>query len=424
MSDSPRIPDGPPLRAQVALVVGIALGAWTLSGMIQTRMDFLMMNLEVYYYASDAVLSGRVGDLYAVTPPGHEGYRFVYPPLAVAGFLPLALFPSPPAAFAVHTLFQVGLGLTLAGLLVRAIERRGRTLGRIDRVLVAGFAVASVHSVPTLFFGNVNLALALALGVALEYGERRPRLAGVALAVPAVLKAFPAALGVWWVRRRAWRPAAVAAGIAGAFGVASLALFGPALHRTYLRDALLDRVDPSLYAGGMAPGAPMVTVRRPLSVLFPTVPSWAIAVGAALLLGPVVAATYTRIDSPVDRLVAMYATVAAVLLFFPSYFVYLVYLFYPTVVLLYLLKGRSGQLFAAGVAVASLAFSPAVTLELLAGLPAPLADLATTTLRPAVVFASPALYGLGITLAACLHHRFTRPVPDGEGSRIPGIGIR
>lgn len=405
MTDSPSVPDAPPLRAQLALAFGIAVGAWTAVSMAAGKADLFMLNLEVYYYTAEAVLSGAVGDLYTVAPPDHPVYRFVYPPLTVVAFVPYALFPSPGWAFVAHTALQVAAGLALAALLVRETERRGVDLAWIDRALVAGFVVASVHTVPTLFFGNVNLSLALALAVGLAYADRRPRLAGVAFALPVGLKAFPAGIGLWWLRRRAWRPIAVLAGTAAVAGGASFAVFGVDLHRTYVREALLDRVDPSLYAGGIDPDALVVTVRRPLSILFPAAPRWALAAGAALALAPFVAAAYTRIDGPVDRLVAIYVTVTAVLLFFPSYFVYLAFLYFPLVPLLYLLGGRSGRLFALGAAVTSLAFSPGGALGLLGRLPDPLAGVATT-LRPALVFASPSLWGLAITLVACLHYRF------------------
>ncbi|PSQ19166.1 hypothetical protein BRD00_02665 [Halobacteriales archaeon QS_8_69_26] len=432
------VPARPPDRARIALAFGVVMGLLISWGLARGGSDLFMLNLEVYYYAAEAVLEGRAGDLYAVTPPDHPAYRFVYPPAVVAVFLPYALAPSPAVAFLVHTAGQVAAGLALAWLLVRETERHGVALGRIDRALVAAFVLAAIHTVPSLYFGNVNLALSLAVAAGLAYGARRPGVAGVALAVPAAVKVFPAPVGAWWVRDRAWRPALVAAGTGGAVGVASLLAFGPDLHRTYVRSAVLDRLDPSLYEGGMAPGAEMVTVRRPLSILLPDAPSWTITVGAALVLAPVVAVAYARtdpvatarglladpgavvwtdptgalgridpvaavgrIEDPVDRLVAVYVTVTAVLLFFPSYFVYLVYLYYPLVPLLYLLDGRSGRLFAAGAVVAAFAFTPETTMGYLAGLP----DGVTAALRPAVEFASLSLVGLAITLAACVHYR-------------------
>lgn len=435
------VPDRPPDRARIALAFGAVMGVLIAWGLARESPDLLMLNLEVYYYAAGAVLEGRAGDLYAVAPPDHPIYRFVYPPAVVGVFLPYGLASSPTVPFLVHTAGQVAAGLALAWLLVRETERHGVALGRGDRALVAAFVLVSIHTVPSLYYGNVNLSLSLLVAAGLAYTDRRPRLAGVALAVPAVVKVFPAAAGVWWLRDRAPRPPVVATLACGAVGVASLAAFGVDLHRTYVRSAVLDRLDPALYEGGIDPGAAVVTVRRPVSILLPSAPSWAVTAGAALVLAPVVAVAYLRFDpvavrtrtddpvaavrarvgapvaalrtgdsaallgrfeDPVDRLVAVYVTVTAVLLFFPSYFVYLVYLYYPLVPLLYLLDGRTGQLFAAGAVVTSLAFTPETTMEYLAVLP----DAATATVRPAVEFASLSLLGLGITIVACLHHRF------------------
>lgn len=422
---------------RLVLAGAVLVGAATLLGTATERPGLLAVNSDVYRVAARAALAG--GDLYAVHPAGFPQYRFVYPPVVVLAFLPLAPLSSLGALLAV-VVPSVVAALALARLVTRRLRALGVPLGRLDAALVALFAVGWGHAVPTLYFGNVNLLLAAGTGAGLVWidsladraddppagdtsttddppadgdegsadawrvgGVDRRSLAGVALSLPALVKLFPAAAGLWAVRRRAWRVVGVAGGV-GLLAVAgSLALFGVGPHTTYLESAL---------GGRLAAGTPYppqvayVTLRRPLSVLGLTSPARGVV--AAGLLAPVVTYANTRVRTPTDALVGLYALLAGVLLALPSYFVYLVFLVYPLVALSYLLSGRPRVVFLAGVAVASLPVTvdTAAALTAPVGGPGPLAGLLTA--------ATPPLLGVGLTLLACTLQRRGRVTGKAE----------
>jgi len=395
--------------ARLVLATGILFGGVTLAHLWTARRGMLAINFEVYYHAGRAVLSG--GDLYAVTPPDHPAYRFLYPPVAVVGVLPFALLPSPWPGFAALTAIQIGAGLALARLLWRFVSAHGVRLKRLDRVLIAGYVVGSSYAVPSLFFGNVNPLIALGVAAAVVQVERgRETAAGVALALASLPKVFPAAVGGWFLRRRSWTAAAASVATGAGLAAASLALFGIDLHRTYLRRGLLSRVDPSRYAGGMDPNAPYATIRRPLSVLLPDADPTVLAVLGLLTLAPVVGALLWDLEGPVDRLVAVHGLLVGLLLALPSYFVYYVLLYVSLIPLLYLLDGPGRLPFVAGTVIANLT----VTLDSVvrfveaAPLPPAVAAGAIDVVRPIVTVATPPTYGLLLTLVGCVVYRYRR----------------
>jgi len=402
---------------RVALGVGLCLGLYALVAMPLRKPGLAGVNYEVYYYAAEAVLSG--GDLYATTPPGHPAYRYLYPPIVVVAFLPYALLPGPGAGLAVHTGLQVASGLALGGLAVRTVERHRGRLPALDRALVVGYATASIHLAPSLFFGNVNATLALLVAAGLVALERRGTESGLLLALPALVKAFPAAFGLVLPRRRAWRAVGAAVATGGGALLASLAAFGVGTHRRYVTVALLGRLDAVGTAGGMPPGAQVFSLRRPLSVAVPAAPSWAISVGALALVVPVVGYCYRgatlpgdagrteadrRGDPARDHWLVAYVTVAAVLVALPSYFVYYAFALGPALILLYLLRGRPRRLFAAGVLVANVAYAGPKVATALSRLPLPDGVVGPAATAASAVFgvATPPLVGTLLCLLACV----------------------
>lgn len=397
---------GPP-GAWLALGSGVAFGIYSLSGFATGDHFMLAINLEVYFHAADAVLSG--GDLYAVTPPDHPAYRYLYPPVVVAAFLPLSAFASWGPAFVAFTAVSVAAGLAGAAVTWRYVARHGRPMARPEKALVAAFFVGAIHTIPTLYYGNVNLVLAALVAVGFASLDRgQEATAGAALGLVALVKVFPAALGAWLVRRRAWRAVAAATATGGGLLAAGVPLFGVATHRDYVTEALLPRMRSDVFAGGLDPNAPYVTVRRPLSVLFPALDPALLSLAAGVVLAPVVLYLYTGVEGPTDRLVAVFGTVAGVLLFFPSYFLYFVYLFFPLVALLFLLPGRTARrLFVAGAVLANFAITLESVVELIrdplvpAAVESALVDLAT----PLFTFATPTTWGVALMLAGCVVHR-------------------
>ncbi|MFC6975596.1 glycosyltransferase family 87 protein [Halomicroarcula sp. GCM10025709] len=379
------------------------------------------LNYRVYDAAARAAIAGT--DFYAVTPPNSR-FHYLYPPVTVLAFVPLARLGDWPVGYAVLTLHTVVASGWLTLLLARYVESLGYRVPRSDRLLLGAYVLVSVHAVPSLAYGQINHLLVAAFGAGLVWLERdREWLAGVALALPAFVKVFPAAVGLWLLYRRAWRTIAAAVATASALTAAGLAAFGPGTYRTYVFDVLLARRDTQAFVGGLDPGVSYVTLRRPLSVLFPAVdPTW-YAVGAAVLLAPVLAALYWRACTVTDRLVALYATLVAMLLFFPSLLLYYVFLTVPLVVLLYdLPQGWGRRLFVGGTLLATLSLSFNAVPRLLSLLPLTpeTATQVAAALRPVFALGTPVLYGCLLSLIGCLVYRVERdPVPDARETAAP-----
>lgn len=405
-------PHGARTGARLVLATGVLFGLVYLAWTLATRPGAVALDFEVYYFAAEAVLDG--GPLYGVSPVGVDYLVYAYPPLTVLAFLPFTLLP-PFAAYLVFAALTLAAGLLAARLLLAYLGRHGRALDRTDRTLVYGFCALSVHAMPSTVFGQVNLPLALAFVAGFVWldraagaadiasdgadGDRWERRAGVAFGLAAFVKAFPALVGVWLLRRRAWRAvaAAVATGLAGfALG---LLVFGPETTLAYVTEALLPRASDDAFAGGLDPGADYVTVRRPLSVLL-GLRSLALTAAAFALVAPVVGALYARLDAGtlLGRLVGAYATVAGTLAFLPSFPVYQVLLYFPVVPLLFVLEGRAYRVFVAG----ALLWNLSVRFDdVRAMLDAVGAGGVAGPLRPAFSLATPSLVGLAAMFLAC-----------------------
>lgn len=391
--------------ARAVLSIGILLGVGNLLYVLLASPVHIGIDYRVYHLAGSVALDG--GNFYQAVPEGLAGYfHYAYPPITVLGFVPLALV-SETVGFAVHTVLTVLAGLGSAWLLVRYIERVGGSrLPWLDRGLITAFVVGSIHSMSSLFFGQVNhyLVAALTVGfVALD--ADRETLAGVAFGFAAFLKVFPAAVGLWLLRRRAWRAIATAVGFAAVGFAAGIAVFGPDLTAAYVERALLPRLSPGEFAGGLDPGATYLTIRRPISVLLPSIDPALYSVIAGVVLGIPVVYLYRTIEDREDRLVSILGTMVAVLLFFPSYPLYFVILYFPLIPLLYLLaSGRPRQLLLAGGLVASLAIrydDIQTGFEIVGWSPRSLEAI----LRPVLTFVTPGLVGVLVILGACLLHR-------------------
>lgn len=385
------------------LALGLVLGVATLAYQSLTQAGKFAIDFQVYYYAARASLAGDA--MYAASPPAHSAFGYVYPPVTVVAFYPFALVDDWLASFALFTTVKLVGGAALVLLLVRTVERVGPSLSRIDHALVGGYVLLSIHSVPPLFYGETNLllALALALGfVALERGDEVR--SGAAFGLAALVKVFPAGVGLWLLRRRSWRGVGAAVATGGGLLALGVPLFGLDAHRTWVFDAVLPRLHHDAFAGGLAPEATYVTLRRPLSVL--GVDPALLPVVTAALLAPVVAYCYRDLRTPTDRLVGAYVTLVAVLLFFPTYFVYFPLLYFPLVPLLYLLEGRARHLFVAGALAADFPLTLGSVRRFLdlVSAPAGVRPSVIAVAEPVFTLGTPLLYGFLLTLAGCVCH--------------------
>jgi len=404
----------PRRSARLVLGLGILSG---LSGFATTPFvspEQFTLASDVYLTAADALLSG--GDIYAVTPPDRPGYHYIYPPIVVLAFLPHALIGSSIGAFAVQTALNAGAGLGLTVLVVRALERRGLDVARLDWVLIAGFALLSAHSAITLINGQVTVPLAFAFAVgfhALEANREtiggalavhRETIAGAAFAAAALVKVFPAAIGLWLLRIRARR--AVAAAIATGLGGLALGalVLGPDLTVTYVQDVLLGRYEGHDFHGAPAPGETTGGTQRQIAVLT-GLGSPVTALLALLVLVPAVVPLYRRIDTDVRRQAAILGTILATLLFMPLQRLYMPLFVFPLLVLLYTLPGgRARTVLVAGTLLTYLRIEYGVVaagIELLP-LPAGIESVALSVAENLFTFVLPTTLGLWILLGACL----------------------
>ena len=120
----------------------------------------------------------------------------------------------------------------------------------------------------------------------------------ISFGLAALLKVFPALLGVWLLRKRAFRAVGAAVATGGGCLLLGVALFGVGSHQTWFFDTVLLRLNREVFAGGLSPTHPFFTVRRPLSVLFPSLDPTLFTLGAFCLLAPIVAYCYTDLETP------------------------------------------------------------------------------------------------------------------------------
>jgi hypothetical protein len=390
-----------PRSTRLVFALGILTGLTgvTTTAIVDPRQ--FMLASDVYLAAGDAVLGG--GDIYEVTPPDHPGYHYIYPPIISCLFGPHALLGTELASFALQTLGNVGAAGGIVVVLQRALARRGVTLTRLDRALLAGFVLASSYSAITVLNGQVTLWLAFAVAVGLDGLDRnRDRLAGSAFAAAALVKVFPATLGLWLLRRRSWGGLAAAL-VTGFGGLALGALaFGPDLTVTYLTDVLPGRNDG--FHGAPPPTETVGGAQRQIAALS-GLSTPLVAVLAFAVLAPVVAALYRRVDTDERRQAAILGTIVATLLFLPLQRLYMSLLFVPLVVLLARVpSGRDRTVLLTGTVLSFVRLDYDVvagTVDAM-GLPGGV-ETATLTVSEAVMrVILPPTLGLWVLLCACL----------------------
>jgi alpha-1,2-mannosyltransferase len=187
------------------------------------------IDLEVYRFGVQAWLSG--GDLYGPLPEtsGHIALPFIYPPFAALVMVPLAVVPWVVAWTGLLALSTLALGATLYAVARRMWPAGGRG-GALSVASIAlplalavepgkpidfdvptdGTALGLEPVLQTIEFGQINLLL-MAL-VALDCLVARPRWPrGMLVGIAAAIKLTPAAFVLFFLLRRDYRSAAVAA---------------------------------------------------------------------------------------------------------------------------------------------------------------------------------------------------------------------
>lgn len=360
---------------------------------------------DVYYAAARAAIAGQ--EFYATLPGASSGFR--YPPIVVVGFYPHALLGDPGLALALQTILNLATVGALATLLIRFVEGAGSGLERPDRLLIAGYAVASVPVTTNLVMGQVNpqLALAIAAGAVWLERERQER-AGVAFGLAALVKLFPALLGVWLLRRRAWRAIAAATATGVGLLVLGVLVFGPGALETYVTEVVAGEASVASFSEGPDPTAPYVTVRRQIAFLVPGLSSGELFAVSTVLLAPVFVGVNRVVADRTSRLVALLGTLLATLILFPLEPFYLVLALFPLVPLLYLLEpGTPRRLFLAGAFLLSVptTYETVSAIRTTVGISPHVATAVDGIVRAVFSFVLPPMVGVWLVLAACLLHQ-------------------
>ncbi|MFD3748564.1 glycosyltransferase 87 family protein [Nocardia sp. NPDC058633] len=199
-------------RHDVALIVAVfgALVSVILLGWWSDLLGVQHEDLEVYRFGVEAWWAGQ--DIYGTLPPTSAGVHlpFLYPPFAVLILSPLAVLPW---SAAVLTLFLLNLTCLVATLYVvlRAIAPQ---LSVPVALTIAGAASAPALLLEplrqTFHFGQVNLLL-MGLVAVDCLARRTPWPRGMAVGIAAAVKLTPVAFILFFLARRDYRSAAVAA---------------------------------------------------------------------------------------------------------------------------------------------------------------------------------------------------------------------
>ena len=163
------------------------------------------IDLDVYRIGSAAWLRGR--DLYGALPPTTSGARlpFSYAPIAAVLLAPLALVPMPVAVILLTTV-TVALTALVLRVFLRSVPNG--SWWSVCWLLPAALFLEPVRN--TLNYGQVNVALmALVTADCLVAGPRWPR--GALVGIAAAVKLTPAGFVLFFVLRRDWRAAGLAA---------------------------------------------------------------------------------------------------------------------------------------------------------------------------------------------------------------------
>jgi alpha-1,2-mannosyltransferase len=225
------VQSGKLVNQRTAVAVGAVVAALSVAYFYAVNIPYAHIDLEVYRFAVWQWWDG--GDIYGELPPVNGGLvlPFIYPPFAAVMAIPFAVLPwtlSYTLLFALNVACVVGTVYLVGRHLYPEASRR------LTMAVAAGGLVLLLWLEPireTFAFGQINLLL---MGlVAVDCLARRtwwPRGLGVGLA--AAIKLTPAVFVLYFLLRRDFRAAAVAA-ITGVAATALGFLVNPTGSMTY-----------------------------------------------------------------------------------------------------------------------------------------------------------------------------------------------
>lgn len=409
-------------RRQGALPERVSLVFGILAGLVLSVLALSEFNTEAeldfhaYYFAGQAIARGEPFVGFAITDGTLlTDKAYVYTPITGPLFIPYGLFPDWWVAYALNGLILLGTLIAIAILSIQFIERHGRSLARIDKVLIYGFCVVSTPAVLGLYRGNIDPLIAVMLvGGFLAVQRGREAVGGSIFALAALFKLFPAILGVWLVYRRSYRAIATALAVGVGATMLGLLVFGLDVYIEYAEFILTERSRAGAFEGGLDPTSRWITLRRPLSQVLPLAGN-GLMVLSLLVMMPFLYLIYRRADSALDQLGVFTATLIVILVtIVPATAGYVVYLVFPLVVLVYLVDHRRAKQFLlAGVVLISMPIYPQYIEQGLgySGLPPRMVEAGTDIAFGVLSVSSVGLLGFLAAFVGCFLYVC---VPDGE----------
>jgi hypothetical protein len=407
---------------RVALAFGLVTGVL---GVVLAVNDFASapeLDFQAYYFTGRAILEGEPFVGWAITDISFLTEKaYVYTPVTAPLFVPFALFPGWRVPYVLNMLFLFGVFFGIGQLCLRFLDDNGVSLERVDRLLIVAFCLFSGHTILGVYRGNVDPLILLVLAVGLLAIERGREARGGALwAGAALFKLFPAFLGVYLLYRRAYRAIAAAVAVGVGFTLLGVAIFGIDAHVEFVEFIIHERSREGAFQGGLDPTLQWITLRRLFSQFLPLSGNQLFVLTTALV-APFVALVYREAESELERVVAFFATMVAMLItIVPSTLNYVVYLYFPLLPLLYLTEDRRTKwLFVGGLVLVNVPLYPQHFAMIFDALPlAPgVADALSGAVRGVLRYASIPLYGFLLVLAGCL--RFVRTPSPGPGTPSP-----
>ena len=199
-------PARPPALAWATLaIVGWTMIGWLAVQLLATKPPSAAFDLELLLQAGRDVAAGRSPydpALLAGTTPDATHLFFSYPPLVAQVLAPFAAIPGV-AMFAAWS-------VTAVAVLAAVAERLRRLIAPSITPATAGIAIVAVASLTfpftvAILFGNLDAFFPALYGLALVAAVspvRRDHVAGgIAVALAALAKLYPAGLGLWFVVR-------------------------------------------------------------------------------------------------------------------------------------------------------------------------------------------------------------------------------
>ena len=202
-------------------------------------LNFARGQFDQIYFGSENVFTMRPPDSWIIElqANGHEDgiYPFIYPPLWAWVTAKLS------AVTSFSTLVFIGNlvnPLLIAGSILLAGRMAAGSLRPSAFLMIGVLALGSrVISIVALEQNQPQIFVSFLLVLAAErtyYGDQRS--AGLALALAASIKLYPAVFAVIWLARRNWTALATFTVFGGALGLTSIAVAGWPLHAAFLHE--------------------------------------------------------------------------------------------------------------------------------------------------------------------------------------------